>query len=53
MIILAPNIPPISKVYIVQVNLLKKEIHEVEEDMSKVMKKFTGDMHSLNKMLVS
>lgn len=49
---LAPNIPPTSKVYIVQVNVAKGEIRLVEEEMEKVMKRFTGDMHSLNKLLV-
>lgn len=40
------------KVYSVQVNMMKKEIRDVEEGMEKVMKKFTGEMHSLNKIMV-
>lgn len=47
-----PNIPPTCKVYMVQVNALKKEICDVEESMEKTMKKFTAEMYSLTVMLV-
>jgi len=46
------RILPTPKVYPVQARRVKKEIREVEEGMEKAMKRFSGEMNSLLKMLV-